>query len=116
MACDCGRTACAPGAGGLGGIGAIGVPPGLQTFGDKFIIVGLIAASACGSDIVVNSSHGTDGSSGGGAAKSADPILRSVQCGQLGSPWVTTANGYQPDGNGGMGLPGKAPAPVAGTS
>lgn len=82
VACDCRGTDGVPEAAWLDGIGAMGVPPVFQTFGGMFIIEGFIAASVCGSDIVVNSSHGTDGSSdgGAGAANSADPpTLRSVQ-------------------------------------
>lgn len=78
MVCDCGGTELGPGIGELGVIGAIGCPPAFHTLGVNIRFPAFIFASICGSDIVVNSSHGTEGSSDGGAANSAGPTLRPV--------------------------------------
>lgn len=90
----------------LGGIGTILLGAGLHALGGMFIIGCVPAATALkwGPEIVVYSSHGTDGSNGGGAAKSVDPTIRgsvSKRCCQHSEPACL------PGTNDDMGLPGK---------
>jgi hypothetical protein len=76
IGCDWDGTVGVVAIGGLGGIGTILFGPGLHALGGMFIIwcfPAAIALSIWGSDIVVYSSHGTDGSNAGAAAKSVDP-------------------------------------------
>jgi hypothetical protein len=79
--CDCDGTV---GVGIPDGIGmlAMGLCPGVHTFGGMFTMcdfpAAVMFASICGSEMVVNSSHGTDGSRGGAVANSGAPTLRSV--------------------------------------
>ena len=80
--CDCEGTVGVPGRGAVVGIGAMGLGVGAHTFVGMFIIAfpADIVANNCGSDMVVYSSHGTEGSIEGGGTNSG-PTLRSVSYG-----------------------------------